>query len=181
VVSADGHDSEPGTYVPSARLDPHRSTFDGLPRLHLVDHYSGLRLAEDDTGLLVGPTDTRLPALGIWVDNLRGTAYRSAAAKAGDFRPGVPVRLVREPDNPHDEWAVAVYDATGRHLGGYFNARKAKRLAPLLDAGHAYEAMSLRGTGAGWNCDAIAVLAAAPHVMFHLTRATVTGHPKVRH
>jgi hypothetical protein len=47
-----------------------------------------------------------------------GTKYRGRAAIAvlTRLRPGDRLRLVREPDNPHDSNAVAVYSGT-THIG----------------------------------------------------------------
>jgi hypothetical protein len=47
-----------------------------------------------------------------------GTKYRGPAAIAvlGRLRPGDRLRLVREPENPHDPDAVAVYSGT-MHIG----------------------------------------------------------------
>lgn len=80
-------------YVP---VDGDRERFvdpaSGMPLLHLIRHYSGgedvLRLCEDSTGLLVGPTDRRLAPAGIYVSNLRGENYHKAACRRGDFSPG---------------------------------------------------------------------------------------------
>lgn len=55
---------------------------------------------------------------------------------------GNPVSLVREPANPHDASAIAVF-VTVRRLGffsasvqvGHLKADLAKRLAPLMDSG----------------------------------------------
>src|SRR5690606_11810408 len=59
-------------------------------------------------------------------------------------RPGVALTLVREPDNPHDRSAVAVYVERPKILGilgggnvqlGYIREGTAKSLAKRLDAG----------------------------------------------
>ena len=87
----------PSQYVAPVESDPFRFTVDGLPPLRLVKHYSGLRLAEDATGLLIGPTDTRLPGAGIWVDNLRGTTYNPPCPSAV---PPPGERATRSPSLP---------------------------------------------------------------------------------
>ena len=86
----------------------------GMPPLRLIPYADSgriqvLRLCEDTTGLLVGPTDRRLFRAGVYSYNLRGETYNSTACRLGDFRPGTPVRLVSTPDNPH---AVAVTSDT---------------------------------------------------------------------
>jgi len=145
----------------------------GFPSLRLVPYRDTagecvLRLCENTTGLLVGPTDRRLPPAGRYVSQLRGEFYHQGACRAGNFHPGEPVRLVREPGNPHDPNSVAVYDATGAHLSAYVNKQKARMLTKLLDTGIPIEAISIRGTGANIACDQIAILAARPEVLQHL-------------
>lgn len=49
--------------------------------------------------------------------------------------PGERVKLVREPDNPHDPNAIAV--KSGDECLGYIARDDAAKLAPYLDAGHA--------------------------------------------
>lgn len=80
---------------------------------------------------------------------LRGTAYNAVAAKAGRFTPGTPVRLEREPNNPHDANAIAVYAAGAPAKSGYVPRGTAKRLAKLLDAGADLVGITLRGSDAG--------------------------------
>jgi hypothetical protein len=52
------------------------------------------------------------------ITTIVGAKYRGAAAMAElvRLRPGDRLRLVREPDNPHDLNAVAVYSGT-MHIG----------------------------------------------------------------
>jgi hypothetical protein len=163
-------DESGGWYVPQDSddlLGP-----DGVPLLHLIPHHDtggeSLRLCEDRTGLLVGPDDRRLPGAGIHVTQLRGQAYHQMGCRAGDFRPGAEVRLVRDPDDEFDPDAVAVYDDTGRHLAGYVSNQKARILSRLIDSGQPIEAVSMCGTGPGRSCDRVVVLAASPDVMRRL-------------
>jgi hypothetical protein len=162
-----------GWYVPR---DGNRDRFigsDGIPPLHLIPYRDShgelvLRLCEDSTGLLVSPSDTRLARAGVYVSQLRGEAYRPDACEAGDFQPGSPVRLVREPANEFDPNAVAVHDHTGQHMAAYVNRQKARTLARLIDSGKAIEAVSIRGTGPGIPCDQVAIVAASPEVLMRL-------------
>ena len=101
-------------------------------------HHTGdqiLRLCEDTTGLLIGPSDRRLPPAGAYVSQLRGEFHHRRACRDGAFSLGAAVHLVREPNNEFDRNAVAVYDVTGAHLTAYVNKRKARMLAKLLDRG----------------------------------------------
>jgi hypothetical protein len=115
------------------------------------------------------------------VSQLRGEAYHGAACEAGDFRPGRPVRLVREPDNEFDGNAVAVYDYAGLHLAAYVNKQKARMLSRLMDSGEPIEAISIRGTGSGVPCDQIAVLAASPEVLRRLLEPRPVHLPTPAH
>jgi len=159
----------------------------GMPTLHLIRYRdsrgkSVLRLCEDATGLLVGPTDRRLAPAGIYVSNLQGEAYHKAACKVGDFSPGATVRLKREPENPHDPFAVAVTaDEDDAKVAAYVNKQKARTLSKLLDSGAVLRAVSLRGTGQRTPCQQIAILAARPEVVAHLLSVRPRGLPKPAH
>jgi hypothetical protein len=154
---------------------------DGRLTVHLIRYGQGqdavLRFCEDSTGLLVGPTDRRLLPVGLLVSNLRGGSYNEADCRAGDFSPGASVRLVTEPDNPHDSQAVAVFDRTGRYRAGYVNKMKARAYLKRLAAGEQLVAISLRGTRPGGNPGVVSILAAAPAVLAHVRAARPAGSP----
>ncbi|HYJ69278.1 MAG TPA: HIRAN domain-containing protein [Nocardioidaceae bacterium] len=97
----------------------------------------------------INPRSRTAHRAGLYLSNLKGTAYHEAAVKAGRFTPGANVRLVREPNNPHDPNAIAVYAEGGRDRAGYVSAVRAKRLAKLMDAGHDLVGVSVRGADAG--------------------------------
>ncbi|MBM0255576.1 HIRAN domain-containing protein [Micromonospora sp. 4G55] len=181
------HDGLPDSwYVPQGG-NPNRFVGgNGLPTLRLISYRDTggehvLRLCEDGTGLLVGPTDRRLPRAGIYVSQLRGEAHHEAECRAGNFYPGEPVRLVREPENPYDRNAVAVYDATGKYMAAYVNKQKARTLAKLIDSGAEIEAISIRGTRSGVGCDQVAILAASPDVLRHVLSPRPAGAPRPAH
>jgi HIRAN domain len=158
-------DYEPSWYVPHDGDNNRFVGEDGLPALHLITYTDTagetiLRLCEDSTGLLIGPSDRRLPHAGVYVSQLRGEYYHQDACRAGDFAPGQPVRLVRELHNQFDKNAVAVYDSTGEHGAAYVNKQKARMLSKIIDAGENLQAISIRGTHAGKACGQIAILAA---------------------
>ncbi|MFD9357998.1 HIRAN domain-containing protein [Streptomyces sp. NPDC060031] len=150
----------------------------GLHRLHLVEYQGGLRLCEDETGLLVGPTDRRLQRAGLYVTNVRGVNYYPEAARRADLSPGRPLRLVPEPDNLHDPFAVAVHPNYGKEPIGYVNRQKARHWSKVIAGGSSLTAVSLRGTGPGVACEAVAVLAAAPEVVAHLMSPRPSGLPQ---
>lgn len=149
-----------------------------MPALHLVDYQGGLRLCEDRTGLLIGPTDRRLAAAGLYVANLRGEKHYAKAAKAADLRQGQRLRLIPEPDNPHDPYALAVFPARGDGPVGYVNKQKARAWSKLLTDGARWTTVSLRGTGPGQKCEAVAILSAAADVVAHLLAPRPAGLPQ---
>lgn len=158
-----------------------------MPPVHLIEYRDSsgenvLRLCEDATGLLVGPTDRRLARAGIFVSQLRGEAHHETACRRGDFSPGARVRLRREPENPFDPFAVAVTaDVDGAAVAAYVNKQKARALAKLLDQGTELSAVSLRGTRPGRACDQLAVLAAGPDLMAHLCEPRPVHLPAPAH
>jgi hypothetical protein len=182
-TSADGswyvpQDGDAGRFVAPAG---------GMPPLHLIEYRDSggeqvLRLCEDATGLLVGPTDRRLVRAGIFVSQLRGETYHKSACRRGDFSPGTPVRLRQEPNNEYDPFAVAVTaDENGAAVAAYVNKQKARAMSKLLDQGTELAAVSLRGTGAGTACEQIAVLAARPDVLAHLLSPRPRHLPRSAH
>lgn len=168
-------------YVPVVGDDPDRFRGDPPP-LHLIRYGDVLRFCEDSTGLLVGPTDRRLQRVGIWSGQVRGEFYYQAACRLGDFRPGVRIRLVREPENEHDGNAVAVTaDDDAAPVAGYVNKGKARSLARVLDSGIELAAVSVRGTGPGKVCEAIGFVAAPPGVIAHLLSRRPSSLPRPAH
>lgn len=141
---------------------------DGLPAARLEQERDRL-LVVTSLGW-VNPRSRTSWRYGLHSFALRGVSYHEAAVKAGRFTPGSPVRLVREPDNPHDSNAVAVYAENGRKVAGYVPKGQAKRIAALLDAGTDLVAISVRGSGAGSESVAPHVLACPRPLYEHLTR-----------
>lgn len=162
-------------YVP---LDGDNARFvgkDGLPKLHFVSRPepSGaprLWLCEDATGLLVNVRDRRLAPAGVIAGKLRGVRYYAESVAQGDFRPGAPVTLVPEPENPHDSRAVAVFDRTRTHRAAYLNKQKARMCLARLESGETLAAVSTFGTKPGIPSDAVHIVAGAPAVISHLMR-----------
>lgn len=72
---------------------------------------------------------------------VRGHAFAARPPDA-TLRPGVAATLVREPENPRDRRAVAVWiDGDQPWRAGYLDRTVAARLAPRLDAGEQLEAV----------------------------------------
>lgn len=53
--------------------------------------------------------------------------------------PGTELKLFREPDNEHDEWAIAVSTSDDRELG-YVTRFKNETIARLMDSGKVFHA-----------------------------------------
>jgi hypothetical protein len=71
---------------------------------------------------------------------VRGHAFAAAPPGADALDPGLSARAVREPDNPADPLAVAIWAQPGEGAAaawriGYLDRVVAARLAPRLDAG----------------------------------------------
>ena len=116
--------------------------------VRLLEVADWLAMVTDD-GKMVNPRSTQLYRAGIFSFGIRGTSYYKEAVTAGDFSPGTRLRLEREPDNPHDPNAVAIYALGATDKSGYVNKLNAKRIAPILDSGAELVCISLRGDGPG--------------------------------
>lgn len=92
----------------------------------------------------MGWNDFSLPARGERFDNEDGTSRQEELARC---RPGEPVRLVREPDNPHDPAAVAIVSSRGVQLG-YVPADRAVWIGSKIDRGYDVRAIVERVKGA---------------------------------
>lgn len=82
--------------------------------------------------------------------SFRGPPAMNAIAR---LKPGMPLRLVREPNNKYDRFAVAVYQFA-LHLG-YLSRGTAKDISALMDSGMTVNVRAIRaGVGfieLGWS------------------------------
>jgi single-stranded-DNA-specific exonuclease len=69
---------------------------------------------------------------------LAGVTFEGRQESVAVLEPGVPLRIARQPDNPHDANAIALFDPHGSQVG-FFNRRLAAALAPVIDAGVEYD------------------------------------------
>ena len=69
---------------------------------------------------------------------LAGVTFEGRQDLVARLEPGTPLRVVRQPDNPHDANAIALHEAHGGQVG-FFNRRLAGALAPVIDAGVEYD------------------------------------------
>ncbi len=60
--------------------------------------------------------------------NVVGEKYRLDQIQSASFSPGAPVRLIPEPDNPHDPNAVAVWNEDRTRMAGYVPREDAVRI-----------------------------------------------------
>jgi hypothetical protein len=168
----------PGVIYISDYMSPEREAevfevgADGLPTGRLRRRAGRLVLVPDEApDELVNPRSRRLYKLDLFCFKVRGVSYYDAAVIAGDFRPGQPVRLVREPDNPYGGGtAIAIHAVNGFKRAGYVNKQNARRLAKRIDAGEVFEGISVRGDGPGCWEEPVTVLVAYPDVMAYLLR-----------
>ena len=77
-----------------------------------------------------------------------GVTFDGRQPIVAQSREGDPLRIRREPGNPHDPHAVLITTEDGRPVG-YLNAQLAGRLAPSIDMGARYRATVAQITGGG--------------------------------
>ena len=92
-------------------------------RLWLEPAAGGYHLRDASTGEIVRWRDPRLRVVPV-----AGASYRVDALQDDAFAPGRRLALVREPENPHDPNAVAIWDAERRVQAGYVPAEVAPEL-----------------------------------------------------
>lgn len=80
----------------------------------------------------MGWNDFSLAGCGEWFDNEDGTSRQEELARCA---PGDWVDLVREPDNPHDPRAVAIFTRRGIRVG-YLRRDRAAWFCGKLDRGY---------------------------------------------
>jgi len=69
---------------------------------------------------------------------LAGVTFEGRQETVARLTPGTPLRIERQPDNPYDPAACALFDPFGDQVG-FFNRRLASALAPVIDAGVEYD------------------------------------------
>ena len=94
----------------------------------------------------MGWNDFSLPAVGERFDNDDGS---SRQLEIMCMLPGDSVDLVRQPDNPHDHMAVAIFTTTSKTCVGYLGRVKAQWIGSKMDRGVGVTAIveRIRGTG----------------------------------
>jgi hypothetical protein len=92
-------------------------------RLWLERAPDGYFIRDAATGEVVRWSDPRLRVVPV-----AGASYRLEALQDEAFAPGRRLALVREPENPHDPNAVAIWDEARRLQAGYVPADLAPEL-----------------------------------------------------
>jgi hypothetical protein len=100
----------------------------------------GLKFRDRTFGTTIRDDDPRLRDAGIYVTTVAGVRRRLRELQCDRFAPIQIVTLRREPDNPYDPDAVAVFDRKGRTAIGYVPFSDAPAIAALLDSGTKLEA-----------------------------------------
>ncbi len=104
---------------------------------------SGYQLVDED-GRFLARDAPELAARGLKVAGVAGAAqHHDRQLQSDGVAPGRALELRRDPANEHDPNAIAVHDARGGQVG-WVPREVAEQLAPELDAGTAWSAISLR-------------------------------------
>ena len=106
---------------------------------------SGFQVVEPGSGRFLPRDAPELRARGIRVAGVAGAGMHHAEAVASeDVAPGRGLELRRDAANPHDPNAIAVHAAGGGSQVGWVPRELAAELAPLIDEGRHWTALSLR-------------------------------------
>jgi len=105
-----------------------------MKRRHFLKIIGGA-LAGLSLGLRPKPKEKELTAepVSIYKAHLRGLAYYDYRQVKSRLAVGTELKLVREPDNPYDADAIAVY--FGKHQLGYLPAVENAVMARMMDSG----------------------------------------------
>jgi hypothetical protein len=106
---------------------------------------AGYQPVDAETGRYLARDAPELDARGLRVAAVAGAGRHHAAALRSDaVAPGRPLDLRRDAANPHDPSAIAVHAAGAAEQVGWVPREQAASLAPELDEGRAWSAVSLR-------------------------------------
>lgn len=137
---------------PEAAALPDRLTF-GFAEFHIETEWFESHGGEGDSYSrgyqLLGPRggeygglSEMLPskwgAAGMQLVFAVGVTHRPKELARPEFAPGQPVALIREPNNPHDKHAIAVFDASRQIQLGYIPRDVANGLQNVVDTYRGY-------------------------------------------
>ena len=105
---------------------------------------AGYQLIDPDSGRFLGRDDPSLRDRGLRVAGVAGAGqHHDDVLQNDDAAPGKPLVLRRDAGNEHDPNAIAV-DTPAGEQAGWVPREVAAQLAPELDEGIAWSAVSLR-------------------------------------
>ena len=105
---------------------------------------AGYSIVDPQSGSFLPRDAPELVERGLQVVGVAGAGrHHSEPLQSDGAAPGRELRLRRDPDNPHDENAVAVDELGGAQVG-WVPRETAEQLAPELDAGRPWSAAVLR-------------------------------------
>lgn len=136
----------------------------GRPPLRLVTANRGFELALPDGRLLDYKTLT-LRHFGIFAFPVVGMSYHQRPGRFSTFRDGQLIGITREPDNKHDQYAVALTTGSPPRRFGYVNKQRARWVSERLDSGEHLEAIIIQ-SGAASPC----ALITTPTMLSYLRR-----------
>ena len=102
----------------------------------------------------MGWNDFSLPACGEMHDNEDGSSRQEELALC---QPGEMLQLIREPENEHDNMAVAVMSARGVRVG-YLARERARWIGSKMDRGYDVRAIVQRIRGVGLHGSALGLI-----------------------
>ena len=106
---------------------------------------AGYQIVDGASGSYLGREAPELAERGLLVVGVAGAARHHAGALVSDgAAPGSPLRLRRDPSNPHDANAIAVETDEAAEQLGWVPREVAGELAPEIDAGRPWSAVVLR-------------------------------------
>ena len=105
---------------------------------------SGFQLIDAASGSFIGRDDPQLAARGLRVAGVAGAArFHAEELSSGELEPGSVLELRRDPENEHDQNAIAVHARDGGQVG-WVPRELAEEIAPELDAARPWSAVVLR-------------------------------------
>jgi len=90
-------------------------------------------VVHDENDLGLHEDDALLDAGGIVIFKVAGVTFRPSQLQLPCFNPGTEAALVKEPTNPVDSDAIAIWDVARRHHVGYVPANRTWRVRVGID------------------------------------------------
>lgn len=80
---------------------------------------------------------------GMKITRVAGCFYRLKPLQRPQFNPGMFLKLIAEPENPHDSSAVAVFDERGKNHVGYLPKSIAPYFSKRILSGEQFRCLSM--------------------------------------